>query len=196
MIEPRPLASLAHVVRALEGRDRQFALVGGLAVAVRGEVRFTRDVDIAVAVTDDDDAERLVFDLQQDGYSVAATVEHAQQGRFATVRLQGPDGIICDLLFASSGIERLIVALATRMEVTPDVTIPVARAEELLALKVLSVNDERLQDAMDIQSLLDFNPELDMTVVRGHLELIQQLGFDRDQDLIAKLERFLTSQTS
>jgi|GEM_PF-4672787 len=36
-----------EMARALEARERPFALVGGLAVSVRGEVRFTRDVDLA-----------------------------------------------------------------------------------------------------------------------------------------------------
>jgi hypothetical protein len=79
------------------------------------------------------------------------------------------------------------------MELVPNVVIPVARAEELLALKVLSVSDERPQDAMDIRNLIDCNPELDVVAVRGHLELIRQLGFDRDQDLDAKLVCFLPS---
>ncbi len=35
----------------------RWALIGGLAVAVRAEPRFTRDVDLAVAVADDRELE-------------------------------------------------------------------------------------------------------------------------------------------
>jgi predicted nucleotidyltransferase len=47
MAEPAPELALAAIARELSERGRRFALVGGLAVSVRSEVRFTRDVDIA-----------------------------------------------------------------------------------------------------------------------------------------------------
>jgi hypothetical protein len=37
--------SIAAALRAVQ---RPFAVVGGLAISVRGEPRFTRDVDVAV----------------------------------------------------------------------------------------------------------------------------------------------------
>ncbi len=40
--------------------DQPWALVGGLAVSVHCEPRFTRDIDIAIALPDDGAAERLV----------------------------------------------------------------------------------------------------------------------------------------
>jgi hypothetical protein len=51
-------------------------LVGGLAVSVRAEVRFTRDVDIAVAVADDAEAESLTYELRLAGYTAVASVEN------------------------------------------------------------------------------------------------------------------------
>ena len=53
----RPEDALRHIVRELRDRAKGFALVGGLAVSVRGEVRTTRDVDLAVAVQDDEELE-------------------------------------------------------------------------------------------------------------------------------------------
>jgi hypothetical protein len=41
------------IARALEARGRRFALVGGLAVSLRAEVRFTRDVDLAVVAQEE-----------------------------------------------------------------------------------------------------------------------------------------------
>jgi hypothetical protein len=40
------------------------ALVGGLAVSARAEPRTTRDVDLAVSVLGDEQAEQLIFHLQ------------------------------------------------------------------------------------------------------------------------------------
>ncbi|MBA3393554.1 MAG: hypothetical protein H0T89_12975 [Deltaproteobacteria bacterium] len=39
------------------------ALIGGLAVSARTEPRFTRDIDVAVAVADDESAEAIVPEL-------------------------------------------------------------------------------------------------------------------------------------
>ncbi len=51
--------ALAHVAGELRRLRKNFALVGGLAVSVRGDVRTTRDVDLAVAVADDAETEAL-----------------------------------------------------------------------------------------------------------------------------------------
>lgn len=58
--------ALRDIVASLRRRDRRFALVGGLAVSVRAEVRFTRDVDIALVAQADDDVERLIRELRGD----------------------------------------------------------------------------------------------------------------------------------
>ena len=49
--------ALAAAARDIAAEGKRFSLVGGLAVSVRAEVRFTRDVDLAVAVENDAEAE-------------------------------------------------------------------------------------------------------------------------------------------
>jgi hypothetical protein len=112
MTEPTPELAIRAICTALSSRGRRFALVGGLAVSVRAEVRFTRDVDIAVSVSDDEDAEELAFQLRGAGYAPVATVEHETRKRLSTIRLLSPQGVKVDLLFASSGIEDEIVTRA------------------------------------------------------------------------------------
>ena len=51
--------ALRLIVTELRANGVGFALVGGLAVSVRTEPRFTRDVDVAVAVGSDSEAESL-----------------------------------------------------------------------------------------------------------------------------------------
>jgi hypothetical protein len=84
-------------------------VVGGLAASARGEARFTRDIDVVIAVSSDDEAETVVFQLTQHGYRVLATVEQDATQRLATARLEHRSGIVCDLIFATCGIEREIV---------------------------------------------------------------------------------------
>lgn len=182
---------LRRIAGHLARLRRTFALVGGLAVSIRGEVRFTRDVDLAVALVSDAETESLVRDLRAVGYEVIAIVEHEIRARLSTVRLRSRAGIKVDLLAASTGIEQDIVAAATTVAIDGAGAIPVARPEDLLAMKILSMSERRPQDRMDARGLLLANPALDLRAVRDRLALIRERGFDRDQDLDAKLAAVL-----
>jgi len=191
MADPAPELALAAICQELVRRRRRFALVGGLAVSVRAEVRFTRDVDLVVLVADDSEAESLTYELRSAGYLAVASVEHETRHRLSTVRLMSPSGVKVDLLFASSGIESEIVERATPVDFGSAGTVPVACAEELLAMKILSMTDTRLQDRIDAQRLLQFTVDLDVSVVREHLARITERGYAREQDLEAKLTALL-----
>ena len=185
-------SALRDIVRVLAGLDRPCALVGGLAVSVRCEPRFTRDVDLAVAVADDRDGEALVHALVEQGYAVLATVEQEERKRLATVRLvdrtAGSEGVVVDLLFASSGVEADIVGAAETLEVFPGVTVPVARVGHLLATKLLSRSDRRPQDAADIVALLREADPVERHRAREAVGLIAELGFHRGRDLRRDVE--------
>ena len=142
---PTPEGALAEIVKTLSQVAVPFTLVSGLAVSIRAEVRFTRDVDLAIGVDGDAAVERLVRELRGFGYRVLALVEHEERNRLATVRLLSDFGVVVDLIVASCGIENEIVAAATAESVWTTGTVPVARAEDLLAMKVLSMTDRRLQ---------------------------------------------------
>jgi predicted nucleotidyltransferase len=176
-------------------------LVGGLAVSARAEPRFTRDVDFAVALKSDREAEALILAVQARGYRIDTVLEQEITGRIATVRLvtpgSGEHGVILDLLFASSGIEPEVVERATVIEVFPGIELPVARISELLALKILARDDERRpQDTIDIRALLQEATPSDLAATKTALTLIVERGFHRKRDLLQDFEdltkRFLS----
>lgn len=84
-------AELRSILQGLDRAGAEAALVGGLAVSVRAESRLTRDADLVVSVGDDTDAEAVLASLTRSSTSA---------------------GVLADLLFSSSGIEREIVAAA------------------------------------------------------------------------------------
>jgi predicted nucleotidyltransferase len=175
----------------------RWALVGGLAVSARTEPRFTRDVDLVIAVRGDQDAEQAVHALQRRGYRVHALVEQEAAGRLATARLvpRGEDeaGIVLDVLFASSGIEPEIAESAEPLEILPGLRVPVASVGHLLALKLLSRDDRtRPQDQVDLVQLLRVAESLDIEAARHAVALIHSRGFPRDRDLSRDLERLIT----
>lgn len=87
-----------------------------------------------------------------------------------------------DLIAATCGIEADIVERATAV-VIPDIgPLPVARAEELVAMKVLSMTDRRPQDRMDVIGiLLVAGDGLDLDAVAENLRRITDRGYHRDQ---------------
>jgi hypothetical protein len=171
--------------------------VGGLAVSVRTEPRFTRDVDLAVRVAADSDAEALISALLAQGWRVLAQVEQEAAGRLATVRLAPPAGVpagkvVVDLLFASSGVEPELVSAAEPLEVMEGVVVPVATTSHLLALKVLSMDPvTRPQDLVDARSLLAIASPSDLEEARTLLSRIEERGFHRGKALLEELQQLL-----
>jgi hypothetical protein len=192
----RVAANLTRIAVDLDRLRRQWALIGGLAVSARTEPRFTRDADIAVATSDDRDAEALVHALQAAGYRAVAAVEQEATGRLATMRLVPPGetdtGAVVDLLFASSGVEHEIAAAAEVLEVMPGLRVPVASTGHLIALKVLARDDRsRPFDRADLLALLRRANSTVLDEARRALALIEVRGCHRGRDLRADLDRIV-----
>jgi predicted nucleotidyltransferase len=188
-------AALRQIHTDLTDAHVSFALVGGLAVSARTEPRFTRDADLAVAVASDAEAEALIRSLRTRDYGIQAIVEQDAVGRLATVRLTRPGKLrapVIDLLFASSGIEREVVAEAEPIELLRNLTIGVARAGHLIALKVLSRDDvRRPQDLVDLRALLRVVMPGELARAREALALITARGYHRGRDLLNEMKQLL-----
>jgi hypothetical protein len=188
-------AALRQIGADLTRAHVSFALVGGLAVSVRTEPRFTRDADLAVALASDAEAEALIHELRERDYRIEAIVEQEAVGRLATVRLASssePQAPVIDLLFASSGIEAEVVADAEPIELLPALTMGVARTGHLIALKVLSRDDvTRPQDLVDLRALLRVASPAELGRARDSLALIAARGYHRGRDLMSEINTLL-----
>lgn len=192
-------ALLHQLTQFFAERQHRWALVGGLAVSVRARPRFTSDLDVAVAVEADPDAEALIFALTNRAYRVLVCLEHEGRSRLSTVRLLPPgqdeDGLVVDLLFASSGIEPELAKAATELEVLPGIRVPVATVGHLLALKVLAMDDVlRPQDRIDILSLLEYADDEELRRAHEAVALITARGFNRAKALSELLHSFLQTR--
>ena len=186
-------AALRGISAELARARLPFALVGGLAVSVRTEPRFTRDADLAVAVATDKEAESLLHGLRSRGYGIEAIIEQEAVGRLATARLvlsSEPRVPVVDLLFASSGIESEVVSGAEPVDVLPQLRMGVARTGHLIALKVLSRDDvRRPQDLVDLRALLRVASPAEIARARRALSLIASRGYHRGRDLASDMDR-------
>ena len=190
------VAALHRIASDLRAAGREWALIGGLAIGARAEPRTTRDIDLAVVVESDEEAEALVFALQSLGYSTISAIEQEAVGRLSTVRLlppaEGRSGVVIDLLFASSGIEPEVVRAAEKLEIVAGLVAPVARSGHLMALKVLARDDRsRPQDLDDLRALLAEASPDDIAEARAALHLIEARGFQRGRRLSEDFDRLL-----
>lgn len=191
--------ALRRLIVDLRRSTARFAVVGGLAVAVRAEPRLTRDADVALSVDGDTQAEGVIHRLVGLGYQPQAVLEHETTGRLATVRLVHParPTVVLDLLFASCGIEPEIVELAEEVEVLPGLVVPVARVGHLIAMKLLARDDrDRPADADDLRALAEVAGPGDWAVARASVDLITARGYDRGRDLVASLAAMLAERPS
>ena len=188
--------ALRRIAGDLDRRSMSWCLVGGLAVGTRAEPRTTRDVDIAVAVVDDAEAEQLIAELRGEGYEIATVLEHQVLSRLATVRLVSRGAalpVTVDLLFASTGIERDICAAAERLELVPGLAVPVAQTGHLIAMKLLARDDRtRPQDYDDLRALLRHGGDRAVATAREAIARIQEIGAGRGRDLSAALLELLS----
>jgi len=186
--ELRLFEALRRTASDLERLDVPFAIAGGIAVSTRVEPRFTRDIDLAIAVESDAAAEQVVHALVARGYEVCAVVEQERVGRFSTARLTCSDqpSIFVDLLFASCGIEPEIVETAEEMTVG-GVRVRVATVGHLIAMKVLAQESSRPQDRADLAALFQVASAEQLELAARALGRIEERGFGRGNDLLADL---------
>ncbi len=176
-----------EIVGWLQSRKIAYALIGGLAVSFRTLERFTKDIDLAVAVESDLRAEEIVREMRLYGYQVHSLLEQTKHGRITTVRLTKAtaQGVLIDLLFASSGIESEVAADSEPIEIFPSLFIRTATLPSLLALKVLAADpNSRPQDAIDIKHLLLDATTGDLMRTEDLLRLIELRGYHRGKNLL------------
>lgn len=191
--------ALRLAVKELELAGAEFAVIGGLAVAARTEPRFTQDVDFAVAVKSDEEAEALCGHLVRCGFRVHGELDHKLTGRMATMRMIPPlprkdleiEIPIVDLLFWSCGIEPEVVAAATPLEVLPGCEVPTAGIAHLIAMKLISARPERRHDESDLIVLARAATDEDLKAVPNLLSLIRERGRDQGLDLGQRFARVL-----
>ncbi len=124
-------------------------VVGGLAVAARGEPRFTRDADITV-VAPDAAVPGLLVRAGEAGFRPLPEDPVAFARERGVIPLERTsDGWRVDLILAASPFEEAAVARAT-IERAEGIALPIATAEDLVVLKLLAGRARDVDDARGI----------------------------------------------
>lgn len=184
-------SALVRAADMLGALGKRYAVVGGIAVSVLAAPRSTGDVDLAIAVADDGEAEAVARSFAAAGYRIDSLFEQDETKRLAGVRIHDSEtGVGLDLLFAMSGIEAEIAASAQPLEVLPGTALPVATVGSLIVMKLLARDDRRRpMDADDLRSLAELATDDDWAQAQRLAELVTARNAHRGRDLVAGLSQ-------
>ena len=137
---------LVRLVDALSQAQVDYALCGGLALALHGHPRFTKDIDVLIRP---EDLERVVQVAEQCGYlDPAGRIPFEQLDVFRTSKIRGREILTLDLLQVSPVLED--VWRERQVFRWRDRTIQAVSAAGLAKMKKLAGRD---QDLVDLKRL-------------------------------------------
>lgn len=132
-------SKLPPLCKAFHAAGIRYALIGGLAMAMRGVQRATLDVDFILVLEDMPAANTI---LQGLGYQLVFHSENVSHYRSCQ-----PDQARIDVLHAFRGPTLGMLDRAESLEFSADTRLPVVHLEDLIGLKVqASVNDPSRHD--------------------------------------------------
>jgi hypothetical protein len=145
---PNLIKSAALAQLALSDAGIDSIVIGGLAVAIWGEPRLTRDVDLKVLLQRDR-AEQLVKALPQ-GFRCLADDPEATLRRVGFLFAQDAAGIRIDFLLADTAFDVEALSRKRQVEMMAD-RIAVCTPEDLIVYKMIST---RPRDHDDVRGVI------------------------------------------
>ena len=144
---PNLVKSAALAQRALSDVGIDSIVIGGLAVAIWGEPRLTRDVDLKVLLQRDR-ADELVKALPQ-GFRCIADQPEETLRRVGFLFVQDEAGIRIDFLLAETGFDVEALSRKRQIEMTGE-HIAVCTAEDLIVYKLISTRPRDHDDVLGV----------------------------------------------
>jgi hypothetical protein len=174
----KPLESLAHLLapltalqRLLARFDDQGVSIGGVAASLLGKPRLTADVD-AVLLLSVQDLPLLIEAATQEGFAprIADAQDFARRNRVLLLRHE-ESGINVDISLGALPIETEAVK-RSQIHQIGSLAIRLPTPEDLIIFKAVA---HRPQDLLDIQALVESNPNLDREYVEHWVRDFAQL---------------------
>jgi predicted nucleotidyltransferase len=183
-------ATLHDIAEFLKVQGIAFALIGGLAVAVRGEPRSTLDVDIIIDC-DVEQGLQLVTQLNASKFRpLFEGVEQVVKTGLLLPIVHREFGIKVDIALGMSGFEQEAIRQST-ITVIGATNIPVVRSEYLIVMKQLAA---RARDIDDIAKIfIRQGKHLDWNLTK---RLASQLGEAVGDDLLGPLTELRSRSAS
>jgi hypothetical protein len=159
------------------------AVIGGLAVAVWGEPRLTRDADVKVSLQREQ-ASHLLH-LLTPGYNFLSNMPEQTLRRMGFLFIQDETGLRLDLLLADTPFDVQAIQRARPVDIQSGLTITLCTPEDLILYKMIST---RPRDREDVQGIVHRQRDaLDDTYILYWLQQFEQ-ALD-DSTLVAEYRR-------
>jgi hypothetical protein len=161
------LRALRDAVEVLEELKLPYAVMGGLAVRVWSIPRATWDVDVTVAVVDED-LTRLTHAFEERGYTSPEVYKSGwtdQVGGMPVIKFRWyvPGGDLdVDLFLVETAFQRSLLSRRCKAH-TDGIDMWVASAEDLILLKLVA---SRTRDLVDVADILFMQGQLDEAYLR------------------------------
>jgi hypothetical protein len=152
------MKSIDDIARVLSGANTAYALIGGHAVNVHLEPRFTADIDVTIAA-DGAVLARLHASLLAAGFRVEREHGAGQPSGPDFVRFVDDEGTVLELQAAKTALQRAVIARANDCG-----GVRVATPEDLIILKAIA---NRPKDQIDLLGLVRL-PSIDWGYVDAH----------------------------
>ncbi len=135
-------------------------VVGGVAASLRGKPRLTKDID---AIVLEAHAEALLLSGSEFGFTprIPDAVEFSRQTGVLLLRYE-PGGIDIDISLGALRFEDEVIDRSSWIEVGRT-RLLVASPEDIIIMKAVA---GRPRDVMDIENILEMNPDLDIDRIR------------------------------
>ncbi|MFQ5710083.1 MAG: nucleotidyl transferase AbiEii/AbiGii toxin family protein [bacterium] len=192
MAKPDTLAPLLHALRDLmnwlETERVNGMVIGGVAASLLGRPRLTHDVDVLIQLEEERWSEFLSQGAQYNfSPRIRDSLEFAQKSRMLLLKHK-PTHIDIDLAFAALPFEEESLLNASEFEIG-DLKLRLPRPEDLIIMKAVAA---RPKDLIDIDSLIDANPNLEYERIRATVrEFSNALDMS---DLIENLDKILAKK--
>ena len=139
----------SKIVKEIQAKKLDYALIGGVAMAFYTEPRFTEDIDILLAPKS---FKKMKLILEADGYFTAAppwTFQKTMLTLHRFIKVKGEDSMIIDILIAGAK-KHLDIIINSIEAVSENGIIKVANKKDLIWLKKIRNSK---QDMVDIEKL-------------------------------------------
>ena len=143
-------ASLKSLHECLTDNRIDYAVIGGLAVAVWGEPRLTQDIDVKVLLSRDE-AEKLLKAIVSE-YKPFGDNPLEMLQKNGILFVHDTYGIRIDIHLSDTLFDRKVIERASRIEIQSGTNIKICSAEDLIIYKMLST---RVSDSRDIEGIID-----------------------------------------
>ncbi len=176
MADPEGTIRVAEeVARILESRGVGAVVIGAVALAAHGYVRFTDDLDLGIN-TDQGTLRQVADGLRMAGFEVALREPDGADPLGGVIDVRGAFGLVQIVNFGGrfpAVIDESIAEADT--VIRPGSLLRIMPLPHLVALKLYSGG---MKSRADIVELLAFNPGADIARIRGLCEKWRLGGFD------------------